>query len=612
MASSRRGAATLRDFVSTVLGVAVITPVREGTLRLRDHPPAIAGITWVTSGVIAILLVGLVAANPLRATTGLIAVTDESGNSILPAFLVPAILFLLALAIALVLAGTQRLLPWQRILLLVASTAILAALIRSSALVVSDRSTGWIPWVLLAALTGYCLLIWTGRTRAAADFVVLLVLTMAIAVWSYRGFTAGAKEIDIRFDLATTTTLMLTLTTLAMPVAFTSGLAATKFGASILEQAGGFTARRTSTGIASVILLAVCLHQIVSIAPEFIGRWSELGPLGALGGIAGGVVTIGLCALVWRLTHRFAGARTAEHDVSSLATVAALPVAYALTAPLIASNLLALIGSVIVAGPGQRGVVDAMGRLGGETAVGLMRAAVVVGLLVAGVWMTTRHRPRMAAILVIDAIMLAVVLFGVPVLQSAHLAWKVDDLGTIGLAVGIALFARWAVRGSLTPQRLTLLFTIVLLSGLIRQGDFFEVPFEFLIGASTITVLVVGLAWGFLTDGGETHEDGPRSPRDGKLLFFLGRVLFSITIAAWAVIGKQIDQAEQLGRTAELAVLTIGTAFLIVRVLELASGLGGDVGVRPRDGAVESPGVHIGDEQVPTVHETAALQYRTE
>lgn len=566
-------ARTLWAFVTSIIEVALVTPIREGTLHLRDHSPAAAGITWVVSGVIGALIVGMAAANPLRSVTDFVATVDLSGSNVVPAILVPGTLFLLAVAIALVLAGTQRLRVWLRILLLVACLAILSDLIASSGTV--DASSLWISWTLLAGLIGYCVLIWTGRTRVGVDFVVLFVLTVAITATSYRRFVAGTQSIDIRFDLMTTSTLLIALTSLAMPIAFTSGLAATKFGASILDEVASFAARRLRPVTASLLLVVIIAQQVVVVTPGLLARWSGLGLVNAAGATAGGALTIGLCVAVWRLVHRWGGGgQVAEKDVSHIASSAALPVAYALIAPLIISNLLGLIGSALTLGgsdAAQATVLRLVQASGGDTAVTVARVATVVGLIGAGSWMISRHRPRAAAVLLIDAIMLSSVLLAVPFLRAAHIAWTVTDLATIGLALGFALLCWWLVRRSLTAVRLLFLYTLVLLSALMRQADYFEVPVEFVIGGSTIAVLVVGLVWGFLTDGGETHEDHPRSPRDGKLLFFLGRFLFSITIAAWAVIGKQVDLAGQLAKTTQLAVLTVGTGYLVAIVLETAS-----------------------------------------
>lgn len=606
---------TLWQFVTTIVGFAVVSQVRHGTLNLRQHPGSIAGITWVVAAVIGLLVACIAAANPLRESTALIAVVDETGNSIVPAFLVPAILFLLALAIALVLAGSQRIRGWLRPILLIAGLAILASLITTSATVTATMgaSKPWTSWTLLVVIIFYSLLMWTGRTRASTDFFALLGLCLAIAVLSYRGFVAGMSVVDTRFDLLAAKTLMITLNTLAMPLAIVSGLNATKLGASILEQAGDFVARRTPVAIASLILSAVIVWQIVTAAPRLVQRWSALGLAGTAGAVAGGIVLLGMCLLVWRFAHRCSDSRgAAEGDASNIASAVAKPIAYGLMAPLLISNVLGLVGVVLTGSAGAQSVALGLVRaFGSEAAVTVARAAVIIGLAAAGLRMVMQGRSRTAALVLIDALLLAVVLFAVPLMQAARLSWSVAGLGDIGLVVGTVLFCWWTVRRTVTAQRLVLLYTLILLSALIRRADYFNVPFGFLIGSSAIAVLIVGLVWGFLTDGGDAHESGPNSPRDGKLLLFLGSFLFSLAVAGWAVIGRQVDLAEELTKSSELGVLTLGTSYLIVRILDSTRPtllLHTDVEIGPGDRAGEIGDIAVDHQHVAGIDETGSRE----
>lgn len=622
MHSLRIAARTLRAFVTTIVGFAVVSPVRNGTLRLRDHPPAIAGITWVVAGVIGVLVGGIVAANPLRESAHLIAVVGESGSSIVPEFLVPAFLFLLAVSIALVLAGSQRLHWWVlRPLLLITCTAILGSLIATSATVSATMGTSssWTGWVALAAVVAYSLLIWSGRTSASTDFFVLLALCLFIALASYRGFITGMALADNRFDLAATMTLLFALNTLATPLAFASGLNATKLGASITERAGDFIAKRTPVRVAALILAAIIAWQIIGVAPRLADRWSRYGPGDLVGAASGSSLLLGLCALMWWLAHRDSGRQAVvEKDASEIASTVAQPIAYGLAAPLLINNVLGLVATLLGRWPGPQGaLLRSMPALASDTAAGIARGVVIVCVVAAAVRMVGSGRPRTAVILLIDAVMLAVVFFAVPLLRAAHLSWSAASLGDVGLAVGIALFGWWGAHRSITVGRLVVLYTLILLSALIRRADYFGVPFGFLLGASATTVLIVGLVWGLLTDGGEAHEGTRGAPRDGKLLLFLGSFLYGLAIAGWAVIGKQVDLAEQLTKSTELGVLTLGTGYIVVRILdsaldgrrpETALRLDADVEVRPGNDAAEIAGVTVGEKHVAGIDEPASGQ----
>lgn len=550
----------------------IVAPVRDGTFNLRDHSPVAAGVAWVISGLVGILTGGIVFANTLRRHVQLTAVVDASGANIVPTFLVPAILFVLAVAIALVLAGSQRMRLWLRLLLFLACTGILGDLIASSA--VTGGSPASIMWVAFSALVAYCLLIWTGRTQLGTDFFILLALTLIITALSYRAFVAGNASMDAHFDLLTVSTLIITLTSLAMPTAFMSGLSAAKLGVSIAAAAGAFAARRTTRMAASLILTAVIAHQLVVVTPELVGRWTVLGPLDAIGSTAGAAVILIVCLFAWWLAHRVSGQWTVvEKGVSDIASAVALPLAYGLMAPVLISNAIGLFGSALTLGGSavaQSRVVALVQAFGSETAVSLARIAVIIGLVAAGAWMIVRRRPRAAAILWIDAVLLFAVLFAVSPMRAAHVDWSVADLGDIGLVVGAVLFAGWAWRRTITPDRLVLVYLIVLSSALVRRADYFDLPFGFLIGGSAIALLLIGLVWGFLTGGGGTHQDSPHYPRDAKLLLFLGTFLFSLAMLAWSTVGKQIELARELSGKSGLGLLTLGTGYVLVYVFDSA------------------------------------------
>lgn len=570
MSRLRAAIRTVWSFFATILRDVIVDPVRDGTLKLRDHPPAIAGIVWVVAAAAGITIAGIVFANPLRTHSEVIAVVDESGSSIVPAFLVPAILFVLALAIALVLAGSQRMRLWLRVVLFLACTGVLGDLIASST--TAGQSRSWLPWITLTMLVAYCFLMWAGRTRIAADFFILLVLSMVITLWSYHGFVSGNALMDARFDLVAMSTLMTTLNALAMPAAFGSGLSAAQLGVSLAVQTGVFAARRTTIVAASIVLVAVIAHQFVFSAMDLGERWSAVGPVDVLGAAAGATLIVGLCVLVWWLVHRACGRWTVVEDgVSEIASTAALPIGYALMAPLLISTAIAIFGATLTLGGSaavQSRVVALVHAFGGETAVTTARVGVIIGLVATGGWMVHRRRPRAAAVFLIDAVMLAAMIFAVSRMRAAHVNWSVEDLGNIGLVIGTVLFGYWVLRRAITPDRLVLVYSIVLLSALVRRADYFDLPFGFLIGGSAVALLLIGLVWGFLTGGAGTHEDRPHSPRDASLLLFLGTFLFSIATLAWSTIGKQVELARELSGKAALGLVTLGTGYVIVCVLD--------------------------------------------
>jgi hypothetical protein len=160
--------------------------------------------------------------------------------------------------------------------------------------------------------------------------------------------------------------------------------------------------------------------------------------------------------------------------------------------------------------------------------------------------------------------------FGVP-LVAPEWMWTPSALGNVGVVCATVLSLVWTFTRRWDRSRATFILVLALMSALIRQADFFAVPLGFLIGASAAALLIVGLVWGFLVDGGDAHADTPGFPRDRRLLALLGTFLFAITVVAWAVIGKDVGMTAALAATSRLALVTLGSALVIAVVLAAAS-----------------------------------------
>jgi hypothetical protein len=197
------------------------------------------------------------------------------------------------------------------------------------------------------------------------------------------------------------------------------------------------------------------------------------------------------------------------------------------------------------------------------------RVLVIAGLAVGAALLVRRGSVLLGAIAGVDAVVLATY-FWVPSAISDWM-WTPPSIGNVGLVVATVLAVAWTIRRTWDGARMSFLLVLALLSSLVRQADFFALPVGFLIGASAVAVLVIGLVWGFLTDGGGAHQDTPGFPRDRRLLTVLGEFLFATTVVAWAVIGKDVGMAATLSSASAQAVLTLGSALIISVLLASAS-----------------------------------------
>lgn len=580
--------ADLREFLADVWRMVIFRPIRYGTLDLSAHARSVAGIAVGVAILYGLTVASIILANPLRSVSSLKTSATSSGFVTVPGLLVPAVLCLLGVAFGLLLAGSQRSPWWRRILYLVVVWGALVSITGIAVGVGSSRPLSLTGAVLAVAILLYCGAMWSGRTRTAWDAVILVVLSSGILLAAHRSIVLQNLIGTESGELITVSFVLTQVASLALPIAFLSGVNSSAFGVSLIAWSGADIGRRAAAWLVAVVVIVVLGWQWLSLAREIVDDTGVLGPLLREG--LGATVLLALGAIVWRLAHRGRRQRTTSSvDVAAASITVALPVAYGITSPAFIGALLgALIASLGTLLPDQ--VVGPVGSLldivGTNAFTITTRVLVVVGLVVGAVLLIRRGRALLGAIAAVDALVLAT-FFGVPVV-APDWVWTPSSVGNVGLVAATGLALLWSARQAWDRSRLSFLLVLALLSALVRQADFFAVPIGFLIGASAVAVLIVGLVWGFLTDGGNVHQDAPGFPRDRRLLTVLGEFLFATTVVAWAVIGKDMQSSSALAGVSTQALLTLGSALIICVVLASAAP-----GLRPwRQAHVEDAGVN--------------------
>lgn len=555
-------------YLADLWRVVFVNPVRYGTLALGPHSAGIAGVAWAVTVIYAVTVGSILLANPLRSVSSLQSQIDVTSNLVIPTFLVPAVLCLIGIAFGLLLAGSQRAPWWWRVLYLVVVGAVLVSIAVIAAGLGSGGILSWVSAALLLVTLAYVIGMWIRRTRPAVDVVVLVTLCCLVMLVSYRSLVTQAILGTEGEQLVVTAGLILRqVSTLALPVAFLSGISAAALGISFVSWGSEELGRRATVpvtlAIAAVALLVQWILVVRGIAVEpdqMVTRLTQL---------VSALLLVALCWCAWWWSHRGYGERDVSPvRVAETAVVVAVPVSYAVTA---AAFIAALLSTLTIAlqllAPGSIvQVVQVMLDGAGSTEfTQAVRAAVVVGLVIAAVIFVRMGRHLMGAIAATYALVLgSVFLTFIP----AEWSWTPSAVGDVGLVTASGLVIRWSVTRGWSRGRAGFVLTLTLLAALVRQADFFAVPLGFLIGASATAVLIVGLVWGYLTDGGEAHENSPRYPGDRQLLVVLGTFLFGATIVAWAVLGKIVATALVLSDVAALAVTTLGTGLIIVVIFE--------------------------------------------
>ena len=113
-------------FVSDLWRITIFQPVRYGTLDLGVHSRGVAGIAWAVVLLYTLTIASIIFAGPLRSSSPLLSSIGATSAAVVPTFLLPAALCLLAVAFGLLLAGSQRAPWWRRILYLIVIGAVLA------------------------------------------------------------------------------------------------------------------------------------------------------------------------------------------------------------------------------------------------------------------------------------------------------------------------------------------------------------------------------------------------------------------------------------------------------------------------------------------------------
>lgn len=543
----------IRDFVWGDL--------KDGVIDLRGLGPALRALVWLGFALLLATLGALLASDTWRGVFELVPLTQgiPGRGRMVPSALVPASLFLLAVAWSFVLAGALRA---RRSIFLLTVGSYCLTIVGST----SGSLLGSVVSLLAAAgsLLGLLAFLAVRRRRhprPAFDFLAILVLVAAASatiqaqgIESWRASGTPVMVTRVSFD-------MVGLTSLITPLLLLVGMGIAGFVAKLAGWTVSIAEDRLPRWSPFPLLALALGWRLWEVLPATVERLQEAPRVEALSLLnALGIPLIVL--VVWLVVRRLApgGGRDAgPPTVEEIATAGeqwaprvilgySLP---ALAGFFISQSALVLAVSAAVVGAAyfvQTALVTALQGLSDSTVL-LILHLVVEGLaLAAAVWLARRGQQGAALYLGIyalmdlkselsaDGMLLGALTSPVPA-NRAEVWWAV-------ILAGLAL-------GRLVTRRLTrraavhLLFLALLLL-LLGQTDFISNRFTPFFGFAGIAFLAFGIAWDALTIGSWANVDSRGLPRTSRIFLYLGYILLTVAVVNWAVASHDLTAVGRL------------------------------------------------------------------
>lgn len=535
--------------------------VKDGVIDLRGLGPAVRALIWIGFALLFVTLGLLLQSDTWRTTFDLIPLTQgiPGRGRLVPSALVPATLFLLAVAWAFILAGALRA-HWA-----VLATSLVLYCMTVVGWFTSSRFEDVLPLLVgvgeLVVLLVFVAVRRRGRPRPAFDCLVLLMLVASSSATLQAQGLASWRTSGMPVMVTRTSFDVLGLTSLISPLLLLVGVGIAGFVAKLAGWGVAISEDRLPRWSPYGLSIAAVGWALWAVLPPALVRFAEA-PRTELLAMVNAVGVPLLVGLVWVSVRRLARSRqpgaaapTVE-DVSLAADRWSVWLIASYTAPVLASVALsqaALMFAVFAMLLGvfyeAQGVLMAtLGALSGSTFqlawhVGLQAMALGVAT-----WLARRGQQAAALFLGIYAVLdlkseltadgMLLSAFSSPVAANrADLVWTL-------ILVGAAAY--WYVRRELTRRAIVHVLFIALMLILLTQTDFISNRFSPFFGFAGVAFLAFGIAWDALTIGSWANVDSRRLPRTSRIFLYLGYVLATVTVVNWAVASHDLTWVGRL------------------------------------------------------------------
>jgi len=581
------------ELVRSAVRDFVLASVQDGRLRTAGLPAGVRVAVLAAVGLAVALFVSIVAADAWR-STDLVALTGTGQTlrgTLVPSVLVPVTFALMAFAAALCVSGSLRAAP-----LVTAGVVGVYAVVASfvHGLTVGDdllhTAAGWAIGGVVALAVGARF----APRHPTVELLLSLGLVGLTFADAHRLLAASDGASGTGFLSSQTSLLLADVLFLSTPLVVVAALGVLDFGVTAARWGLRFVDLHLGPRTVAVAVVALGAWRARDLVVEISGQVRDGGWAAELRGLVGSVaVAVALVGLALAI-RRLAGSGLAHEDPQ--ATVgASAAVALPLTLWLVAvSVVLAVIFLVVQGvvprlpaeqiGPAQERLVDVMGSIGDLGASvwwDLLRAA---GAVAAATWAARRGQVPAAAFLGGVAIVLAHASATGPGRVLEEWAWTLRGVDLLAVGALIALLVRWRLAGQLTERRLEWSLYLLLLTALLREGEFVADPFAPFLAFAGGAFVLFGLVWGLATGLAWANEGSPRLPRITRAQLLMGYQLLSIAILHWYLVTHDLDNLEVLTEVHP----STGTALLaqplvlVLLLTGLASALA-DVEIRSAD-----------------------------
>lgn len=550
--------------------VAVLWAISFGAVRdfvwadLRTGMIDLRGLSRVTRGLVlmgfALLFatIGVLLFNDLwreRFSLVPMSVATPGRGALLPVALVPATLFLLAVAWSFALTGalhSHAVIRLGVLLLYVFA----AAQWTGAGAGFGTVATLVLGAALVAAVPLFFLLRRRSQPRPAVEFTILLLLIAATFGSAQVRAVESWRLTAIPLVLASLSSNVLSLSSLTLPLLMLIGVEIAGFTRHAAGWASYAAVSRLPGWALRGLLLLVLGWRLRDVSLETLAaveKSSLAEEVLAYAGALGVLVIVGL--VWWLVTHVRGPGSEPSLDVDQVAETAerhALPL-------ILAYHALALVTFVVLDFAAtlpttgyivaQLGMAPTADSLAMELANQLSKSSdlfnrvmdpwhlLLEGLaVVAAIWLARRGRRALALYLGLFGAITLWLEGTQPGRPLARLTWRgstPEDFWWVLLFTLVAVV--WFLRGRLTTERAGRLLFLVLITALLRQTDFIENPFSPFLAFAGVGFIAFGVVWDAVTAGSWANVSTPGLPRVSRIFLYLGYVLLTVTIVNWAL-----------------------------------------------------------------------------
>jgi hypothetical protein len=573
--------------------------LREGMIDLRGLSRTTRALAWAGFTVLGAMLLAVLLNDAWRAASPLVPMNASLGTagrgSMLPESLVPATLFVLALAWSFALTGALHARRSIRLGMLAAFLLSAAGWVNSDTalatyLLGTSGARELLPmaagWALLAAVPGFFWLRRRAEVRPAVEFLVLFALVSSVLLLMQARQIESLRSMGMPVLMAMVEMNVATLRGFVLPLLLIIGVDIAVFTHQASGWAAGIATDGLPRGFPQALLLGALGWRLNQVAGELAARLDG----GTLAGEAAqyaGALAIPLLALgAWWLTSRVPAAAGAEDGEATSGGVVeeaeryAVPLVLVFVGVQLVGDVLVLFAQALPVTP-LTGVVQSIATgLAGVLNRFLTtpwHLALNAAALVLAVRMARRGRRSLALYLGIFGAMHLWFEATNPGRPLSALGWRgsePEDFWWTAILAGTA--AAWAARRTLTRERAVALLGLVCMTWLLRQTDILDDPYSPLFfGYSGIGFLAFGILWDVLTAGSWANEGTEGLPRVSRVLMYVGYVLLTVAVVNWALSGHDLSAVGQFtGDTAMVGLERFGKPILYGVFLLTLLGLG--------------------------------------